>query len=318
MSHEVESMAYTNELPWHGLGFKVDNKQTVDGMLKAAKLNWSVEKRPLFIQENIDEDIKRGYEEVPGKFALTRDSDNRVLDIVGSQYTPIQNHEAFKFFKEFVEAGSAHLETAGSLRGGQMVWGLANLNASFKLRGNDEVKGYLLVVAPHMAGKSFITKFTTVRVVCNNTLTLALRNSSGGEFRMAHRSSLTDTVIERAKETLGIAREQVSEFEATAKKLQKLKFTRYEVAELLAPVFQPSLEDFKDDSLWSPKMKVLMDALVHAPGAQPDNGWGILNAASYYSSHIASRTADKRLTNAWMGRTGVQVEKVLESLLKIA
>lgn len=318
MSHEIETMAFTNQVPWHGLGYKVDNKQTVEGMLKAAKLDWTVGKRPLFIQENIDEDITRGYESVDGHFALTRDSDNKVLDIVGRQYTPIQNHEAFKFFKEFVEAGSAYLETAGSLRGGQMVWGLANLNASFKLKGEDEVKGYLLVVAPHMAGKSFITKFTTVRVVCNNTLTLALRSSNGGEFRMAHRTSLTDTVIERAKETLGIAREQVSEFEATAKKLQKIKLTRYEAVELLAPVFQPDLVDFKDSSAWTPKMKVLMDALENAPGAQPDNGWGLLNAASYYSSHIASRTADKRLTNAWMGRTGVQVEKVLESLLEIA
>lgn len=310
MSHEVETMAYTNEVPWHGLGFNVEKAPSVPKMLKAAKLDWAVEKRPLFTHNASGEDIT-----LDKHFALTRDSDDKVLDVVGRQYTPIQNADAFEFFKEFVEAGSAHMETAGSLRGGQMVWGLANLNAGFKLKGNDEVKGYLLVMAPHVAGKSFLVKFTTVRVVCNNTLTLALRDK-GSEFRMPHRKAFDADMVEKAKEALGIARDQVSEFHENAKKLQKMKVSEKEAISFLAPIYQP--EYLKATDELSPRMKVLLDVMNNAPGAQPDNAWGVLNAVTYYADHVASRTPDKRLTNAWIGRTANQKEKVLASLLDAA
>src|SRR4051812_2141958 len=125
MSHQVESVAYTNEVPWYGFGFKVDGNQTVKQMLKAAKLDWRVERTPLFIEGR--------KEPVEGFAALVRDKDNAVFDIVGAQYKPVQNEQAFDFFNEFVKAGKASMETAGSLRGGRIVWGLAALKQSFTL-----------------------------------------------------------------------------------------------------------------------------------------------------------------------------------------
>lgn len=309
MSHEIETMAYTNEVPWHGLGFKVDNKQTVDSMMKAAKIDWKVEKQKMYLANGT---------EVNDNYALVRDSDSRVLDVVGNVYKPAQNADTFKFFKEYVEAGDAYMETAGSLRNGQFVWGLANLNATFKLKGDDQVKGYLLLMSPHKQGKSLIARFTTVRVVCNNTLTLALREG-GSEFRMSHRTDFNEAMIEKAKDTLGIARDQMAEFAKTAEKLSKMKFKREEVIEIFAPIYQPNaaIEDLRNDfeTEGSALMKRMMDVLERAPGAQPDNGWGVLNAVTYYSDHIASRTSDKRLTNAWIGKTANQKEAVLEALI---
>lgn len=320
MSHQVETMAYTNEVPWHGLGTYIEKAPTVEKMLKLAKLDWEVERRDIFhLTHNGQDEVTK----VDDFAALVRSSDNKVLDVVGSRYIPAQNKDVFAFFKEFVEAGSATLETAGSLKGGRYVWGLADLKTSFKLRGNDQVKGYLLVASPHEQGKSLVIKFTSVRVVCNNTLTLAL--GSGGtesSFRMTHRTKFDETMIERAKETLGIAREQLGEFERNAKTLQKLKLTREDAIRILAPVYQPGME-IKDlisdfDKWAAPKLKAVIDANDKAPGAQPDNGWGVINAVTYFSDHIASRSADARLTNAWMGRTARQKERVLNDLLNMA
>src|SRR5690606_3447487 len=108
----------------HGLGKQVSGDLTPAQMVKAASLDWTVSKRRLYMQGLTDKDDDLV---VPGFFALTRDSDSKVLDIVGPQYVPTQNIEAFSFFDNFVKAGGATMETAGSLRGGKMVWGLAKL-----------------------------------------------------------------------------------------------------------------------------------------------------------------------------------------------
>ena len=254
-------------------------------------------------------------------FALVRDSDGSCLDVVGKTYTPVQNREAFEFFTEFVEAGNATMETAGSLRGGRYVWGLANLGVGFKLRNDDQVNGYLLVAAPHEAGKSFLIKFTAVRVVCQNTLSLAL-SQGGTEFRMAHRRQFDNKMVEVAKDTLGIARDQVGELEKNARILQKMKMTRDDTIRVLAPIYQPQI-DMKEllvdfDANAAPRMKALIDINDRAPGAEPDTAWGTLNAVTYYADHVASRGADKRLTNAWFGKTANQKVRVLDALLQRA
>lgn len=318
MSHNVETMAYTNEVPWHGLGHALKQAPTVEGMLKAAKIDWTVSKRPLSACFHEDRVNGKTFP-VTSHFALTRDSDNRVLDVVGRSYVPTQNEEAFKFFKEFVESGRAKMETAGSLQHGRYVWGLANLNQQFLAQAGDKVRGYLLLLIPHKQGKSLLAKVTSVRVVCNNTLCAALGEGGKPTFRLIHRHEFDETMMERAKETLGLARENFGAFEAVAKKLVKMKVSDDDTIRILAPVFQPKtdLEDLVRDyeNLVGPRLEAVMECLTHAPGAQPNTGWGILNAATYWADHVASRTPDKRLTNAWLGKTAAQKQRVLDALL---
>jgi phage/plasmid-like protein (TIGR03299 family) len=322
MAHLVETMAYTNEVPWHGLGFsRPEGFKNVKQLIKDAKLDWTVDRTPMYLADNTPRLGDPIQQEVPGFAALVRSSDRKVLDVVGSQYKPVQNHEAFEFFTEFVEAGGAKMETAGSLRGGKYVWGLANLNASFKLRGDDRVNGYLLVGCPHEQGKSLLIKFTSVRVVCNNTLTLAL-GREGNEWRMSHRMAFDSTTMGKAKEALGIAKDQLGEFERNARILQKINISKSDAIKILAGVFAPDAElapmitDF--DANGTPRLKSLIGAYNDAPGAQPGNGWGLLNAVTYYADHMASRTSDKRLSNAWLGRTAQQKTKMLDTLLQMA
>jgi phage/plasmid-like protein (TIGR03299 family) len=311
MPAAVETMAYTNEVPWHGIGtYRENGWKNVKDLCRDAGIAWRVERQPIFANGK----------EIPGFAALVRDSDNTVFDVVGSRYIPVQNEEAFEFFTEFVKAGDATLETAGSLRGGRYVWGLAKLNAEFTLRGNDQVKGFLLVGLPHEQGKAALFKSTAVRVVCQNTLALALKDS-GAVFKIHHRTTFDNNTILRAKETMGLARERIGDFERNARKLQKLSVSDQDTVRLLAKIYQPEvdvnllLKDFDNEA--SPKMKQMMDILVNAPGAQPGNGWGLLNAVTYYSDHVASRTVDRRLSNAWMGKTARQKEEMLDNLLEM-
>lgn len=323
MAHAVETMAYTNEVPWHGLGQYIEKAPDVDTMLKVAGLDWTVDREPIFVK------VGKKTVEVEGFAALKRNTDDKVLDIVGSRWQPTQNVDVFEFFREFVEEGGATMETAGSLKGGRLVWGLASLNSKFKLRNNDLVKGYLLAVAPHEHGKSLVYKFTSVRAVCNNTVTLALREKGQPEFRMTHRTIFDAEAMTEAKKALGIAREQLDEFEDNAKRLQKTKMTEKDAIRVLAGEFQRNLGNGKDqvtidrllsdfDGLAMPTLKTVMHAYEHAPGAQPGNAWGVLNAATYYVDHLASRTADKRLEKAWLGKGAGQKERVLAELLDLS
>jgi phage/plasmid-like protein (TIGR03299 family) len=279
-------------------------------MMKAAGIDWKVEKKPVFTQ------LPDGnYAQVDDRYALTRSTDNRVLDLCGKAYVPHQNADLFKFFKEYVEAGSAYLETAGSLRNGEMVWGLANLNDSFKLNKKDEVKGYLLVLAPHVVGKSSIAKLTTVRVVCNNTLDIALRDSTQPTFKLPHRSHMTDDIIQQAKEQMGIARDSLHAFHQTAKDLHSLKLSVPEMNYAVSSIFDD--EPTKKADALSRTSTLLLDINKHAPGqdlADPSSAWGLLNAVTYWADHIASRTQDKRLQNAWLGKTNKKKQAMLAYL----
>jgi phage/plasmid-like protein (TIGR03299 family) len=313
MSHNVETMAYTNEVPWHGLGTYIEKAPTVKEMIKRAGLTWKVEKRPMTIT---DTDIG-----VPDFFALTRTSDDFVLEVVGPRYIPSQIADVFEFFTDFVKEGKATMETAGSLDHGRYVWGLARLNHDFTLPGKDKVKGYLLVACPFKQGKSLLMGTTAVRVVCQNTYNMAMGDIAS-MFRMNHRNEFNGDMIKKAREVLGLAHDNMTIFEENAKKLLKIKMNKQDTIKILAPVYAPEVElaallkDFNENA--TPKIARVMDINMNAPGADPTNAWGVFNAVTYFSDHVASRTPDKRLTNAWMGKTAGHKERVLEALLELA
>ena len=308
MSHEIETMAFAHETPWHGLGVRVDGSASVDQMIAAAGLDWTVSKRKMFAE---------GAGEVPDQFALTRDSDGKVLSVVGNRWKPVQNKDAFEFFRSFVEKGGATMETAGSLSGGKRVWGLANLNAGFELKGGDVVKGYLLLMSPHIGGQSIVGKVTSVRVVCANTMAVAMRDQSKFEKRFSH---VREFDVASAQEAMGLAREAIVEFGDMAKKLRSLKMSREEAVRILAQVYQPGEEALvvEQEDAANPSMKSVLTAYTSAPGALPGTAWGVLNAVTFHADHKAGKSADARLTSAWMGTEASRKDKVYAELVKLA
>ena len=292
MAHQVETMAYAGEVPWHGLGKQVLPDLSPEQMLYEAGLDWSVEKVPAFAEVN-------GEKVAVGKSALVRSSDSKVLDVVGDDWNPVQNAEAFGFFADFVNEGNMEMHTAGSLKGGQMVWALAKVKEeSFELFGNDRVDSYLLFSNPHMYGKSIDVRFTPIRVVCNNTLTLSLGTSSKNSVKVSHRTQFN---ADQVKETMGIASSKLNQYKEMSQFIASKRFTEDSKIEYLEKLF-PVLGEAKRKQRSKGAAGVL-DILDTQPGAEYGEGtfWQLFNGVTYYVDHEMGRNADNRMSAAWFG-----------------
>ncbi len=327
MSHKVETMAYANEKPWHGLGFQVSNKLSVEQMLAAAKIDWTVSKQKLYLNGEHDNRL------VDGTYALMRDTDKSVLSIVGEVYKPVQNAESMDFFQKFVEAGKMNMETAGSLWGGRYVWGLARVGKDIKILGKDEIRGYLLLSSPHVHGKSMVIQFTPIRVVCWNTIRMALGEKlkgNGSAFRMPHSTKFDESVKQKAAEALGLATKQMEEFGEVASHLAKKKAKAEDVEQYFCDVlrFDPKKamaegKVKKDKEVKEPRMLPhLRAALEHAPGhdmvTAAGTWWGALNAVTYVVDHETSGNRDTALKNAWFGHKAEIKSRALDLVMAAA
>lgn len=323
MSHKHESSAYKGERPWHGLGETLTGQESLEDAARIAGVDWTVEKRPLFTcaVDDAGRAIMPAALGVSGRFALVRNRDNTILDIVGKRYVPTQNLQALEFFREFLHAGDIELETLGSLDNGRYVWGLGRLAHTFDVRQGDTVRSYVLICAPHVEGKALSIRYTSVRVVCWNTLTAALQNANG--FRMCHRREFDARMIAKAKETLGLAAERAQEFEQTARKLAAITLSDADMLRIALEITGKASDKLDVQALLNSEKETavplvarrIMESYHSAPGAAPGTAWGALNAVTHYADHVASRTTDARLTQAWMGRTAAMKQQALDLLL---
>jgi phage/plasmid-like protein (TIGR03299 family) len=309
MAHEIEmvngvaQMAYAGELPWHGLGSQVSDDISTDGMMEAAGLDWSVTKQPMYYMDDLGE-----MGEVPGKSALVRSSDNKVMDIVGQDWNPVQNAEAFEFFREFVDSGDMKMHTAGSLKGGKMVWALAKVNDGFTIKtaqGEDSVESYLLFSNPHQYGKSIDVRFTPIRVVCNNTLTLSLNQNVDQYVRMGHQRPFN---AEDAMATLGMAHQKLETYKEAAEYLCQKSYTSEQMVDYFNQVF-PSAS-----SRDSNKSREAQEVMHTQAGANLGEGtfWQLFNTVTYMTDHTLGRNADTRLQSSWYGQNQNVKKKALE------
>jgi len=319
MAHEVETMAYRNEVPWHGLGTFVPQNASLDEMMELGRVAWNVELQKMYTLDDIP---------VPNHRAIVRCSDAKILDVVGSAYQVIQNKEALEFVKDFVESGDAHIETIGSLRGGQYVWCLASLNKDFTIGKDDRVKGYLLIIIPHKQGASIVFKFTNIRVVCNNTLQLAMKEG-GYEYRVQHNKQYRNHLND-APRVLGLSRDTLDKFEVTANKLHEKQMDDLQILGVFQKLFDPEgkieaamLKRGEKittmGSLWqndAPKrFNKVLDAYFRAPGNEQNTAWGVLNAVTYNVDHEGRGSKDSRLTSAWLGGGAALKTRALDLLV---
>ena len=166
MPKETENMFYVRETPWHGLGTNVEGSLSSREALARAGLDWNVVQKKLYTED---------WNSVPGFYANVRDSDNEVLGVVTHRYRIVQNKEAFAFTDGLLGKGVRY-ETAGSFRGGRKTWILARLPKQYRL-ADDKVIPYLVFCNSHDGSGSIKAAMTPVRVLCNNTLNLALQQA---------------------------------------------------------------------------------------------------------------------------------------------
>jgi phage/plasmid-like protein (TIGR03299 family) len=307
MAHMVETMAYAGAVPWHGLGKAVPPDLSPEQMLKAAQLDWTVQKVPAFA--TIDGNTKS-----VGVSALVRSSDSRILDVVSNDWNPLQNSEAFEFFHEYCAAGDMEMNTAGSLRDGQIVWALAKVKQSFELFKGDQIDSYLLFTNPHKFGQSIDVRFTPIRVVCNNTLTLSLNQKAERVVKKNHRTQFDASEV---KEMLGIATDKLAKYKEMASFLGAKRYTEDKLKEYFKEVF-PALGS-KGKEL-SRAATMAIDVMEIQPGAEYARGswWQAFNAVTYLTDHKLGRSSDTRLTSAWFGPNKSLKVKALEKAVEYA
>lgn len=314
MSHNVETMAFAGQVPWHGLGEKVSNDLSPMQMMQKAGVDWRVTKVPTVAMYD-GEIIETGTE------ALIRESDNRVLSpSVGENWEPIQNDEAFNFFNEFCLAGDMEMHTAGSLQDGRYVWVLAKIKESFDVLGKDQVDNYMLFSNPHVYGKSANIRMTPVRVVCNNTLNMSMNMESVNEAVINHRTKFN---AEKAKETMGLAHEKFEQYKDAANFLATKRYTQDNLVTFLNTVFPAAntkrkiVTEVKDLSTTAKKTLEVMDT---QPGAHyaPGTFWNALNAVTFMTDHQLGRTADARMKSAWFGVNQSRKLKAVNTALEMA
>jgi len=324
MSHDLEmkngkaQMAYVGQVPWHGLGIKVEEGATPSELLKAAGLDWTVSRRDMFAgiapADPLNVSSPADAMHTPGFAVLMRDSDNTSFGPCGPRYTPVQNEEAFDFFQKFCDMGKMKMETAGSLKDGQHIWALAKLEKEFKLPGSDEVHGYLLFSVRHKWGASNIIRLTPIRVVCNNTIQVALREGRGSNgFEMPHVRAFDEVVRTKAEEAVGLSEEGMTKFEDAAQfmaskpakheNLEKFILELNHPKEFKKRVLKENWVDVQED--FNKASDLMLELVETSPGANLKSAkgtwWGAVNAVTYAVDHELGNERDTALYNAWFG-----------------
>lgn len=313
MSHELEmvnneaAMAYVGSAPWHKLGTEVADDLSVPEFMEAAKINWEVEKQPMTY--SVDNEVR----EVNGKKALVRSTDGQFLSVVGDSWHPCQNTEAFSVFEPYVEKGLISMETAGSLKDGKVVWGLAKVNNSFDIFKGDVIDSYLLIMNPHRAGKTILMQSTPVRVVCNNTLTLSLSSATKIFSKQSHRQAFDPELF---TDVLDEARLQMDDYKEAAEFLGSKNYRPNDAEAFMSKLF-PTREDAKRENR---AYNRAMEVIDTQPGADfaPGTYWNLFNAATYIADHELGRSEENRFLSTHTGNGRALKQKAMNLALEMS
>jgi len=290
MAANVETMFSVREKPWHGLGTIVQDAPNSAEAIRLAGLDWAVIPKPLFIDGN--------PEPIEGLVANTRSSDNSVLGVVTPKYKAVQNVEAFDFVDALIDNGDVRYETAGALQNGKKVWMLGKLNQSSKILG-DEVEQYVVFSNSHDGKGAIQIAVTPIRVVCQNTLNLALNNASR-MWSTRHMGNMQEKLIQ-AQNVLNRTKVYMEALSETAEGLSQYSLRRGEIEMILDAMF-PIEEDATDrvrNNKDQCKEEIL--TLCSAPDLQKfgsNNAWTFVNAVADWVDHRIPQRASVKFAES--------------------
>jgi len=273
MSANVETMMYVREVPWHGLGTRVEVAPTSREALELAGLDWTIDSMPIF--DAMGNEIK-GYK------ANTRSTDKSVMGIVSSKYQIVQNSEAFDFTDNLVGEGITY-ETAGSLRGGRQIWLLGKMPERYI--AGDKFEPYICFCNTHDGTGAVRACMTPVRVVCNNTLNMALEGAKRA-WSTPHRGNV-QAKLEEARQTLELADKYLVKLDEEADRLANAKMTEGEMHDVLDKMFvlPDEATDRQKKTAQDAKDQIIICTLRPDVAQFLNTKWGFLNAVSDYVGH---------------------------------
>jgi phage/plasmid-like protein (TIGR03299 family) len=332
------SFVSKKELPWHGLGTIVQDSLTSEQAMILGGLDFEVEKRSLYVpgkdfsieeakqhkriqRRLVTEDDKavakyNNLVKFKSQFATVRTDNDYPLGIVGNKYTIVQNREAFEFFDSIVQDGIAEYETAGALGNGEVVFISAKVTESMTIH-TDKIDKYLLISLSHDGSSSISVAYTPIRVVCNNTLTLALQNNVN-KVQIRHTASAQDR-LQAAKETLGLIDYGDKSHTEYFNRLLDIHVTEGQVIELFSKAYSIKL----DDDLSTRGKNILetsLDYYYKGLGQKEyvGTGWGAYNAVTGYLQNVKNYTdEDNRFKSTLMSTQQTIRNKVVDSLFEL-
>lgn len=303
MAHELTitngkaEMAFVGETPWHGLGQELREDATIEDWQFQAGMDWTINSAPVNY-------VAGGNNQTfTGQNVLYRSDNHLPLAVVSNRYKPVQPKEVLEFFRDLVAENGFKIHTAGTLRGGKRMWALAETGKYGEVCKDDGVGGFLLLSTSCDRTLATTARFTTVRVVCNNTLTVAV-NDDAHKVSFSHIQHFNHEVV---KAKLCSAVESFGAFMEMAKLLQKQKLSLNQasliVKQLVAPVSQIKREEYDlQNNRAYQKIMALFDQEAKGVELVGHTKWGMLNAVTEYVDHFnPSRNQDARLDSAWFG-----------------
>lgn len=312
MAHLVEQMAYVGQTPWHGLGNQLASRQPLEVWTEQAGLDWRIKETPVrFIdgdKGHLGEILSFDDQKV-----LYRSDTQAPLSVVSQRYQVVQPREILEFYRDLTEASGFELETAGSLKGGRKIWALARTGQSGVLKDKDQTNAYVLLATACDGTMATTAQFTSVRVVCNNTLAVAL-NGQTQAVKVSHRSVFDAAAV---KQQLGITVSSWDDFMCRLKALSERKVTARETQKFLTTVFQPHPAQQYSKANERAMRKVL--SLFDGNGRGADlpsakkTAYGLLNAVTEFVDHEKrARSNDYRLDSAWFGQGATLKQRALD------
>ncbi|MFZ1547723.1 MAG: DUF932 domain-containing protein [Candidatus Nitrotoga sp.] len=322
MAHELATtndMAYIGDVPWHGLGNQLPEKQPIEVWQKSAGMDFEIRQTDVLFNAASGNGNLLNLRSNPDATVLYRSDNNEPLSVVSKRYKVVQPKDVLEFYRDLVSVGGFKLETAGILKGGKKLWALARTGQETLLPGRDKVKAYLLLATSCDGSLATTAQFTSVRVVCNNTLQMAVGESKGA-IRVPH-STLFDPAA--VKQELGLGMSSWETFMASIKALSNRPINEFEAMSYLVNVLgDPALPDNEQ-----PNQKAIQTVygLYSGEGKgsklQSANGtaWGLINGVTeYVDSHRRAKNQDYRLDSAWFGQ-GAQIKgKAFEQAMALA
>ena len=315
--HLVETMAYAGEKPWHGLGNKLTTLQPLDVWKRQAGMDWMIEESEVrYITGNHTVGAIHTF---PEQKVLYRSDTKRPLAVVSKRFQVVQPEEVLEFYRDLTEHAGFELETAGVLKEGRKFWALARTGQSTTLKGKDQVNGYLLLATACDGSLATTAQFTSVRVVCNNTLQIALGDNRGA-VKVPHRSEFNADVV---KQQLGITVAPWNRFVSKMKDLVACPVDPDSVDGLLRRMLtypgQPGQAPVVNEQAMR-SVRALYDGGGRGAQLASSRGtaWGLLNSVTeYVDHHRRARSDDHRREAAWFGQGAQFKQRAWDELVQL-
>ena len=340
MAHLIDNMAYVGQTPWHGLGNQLTQNQPIEVWAQQAGMDWRIESSNVsyMAQNERGQSIIMPYEE---QRVLYRSDTHAPLSVVSQRYQEVQPKQILEFYRDLTEQSGFELETAGMLKGGKKFWALARTGQSTALKGKDVSHGYILLATACDGSLATTAQFTNIRVVCNNTLAIALRGQSGsaGVVKVPHSTKFD---ADKVKQQLGVSVRAWDEHMYEMKQLSQRKVTQGEAAAFFDAVFNNtsmSVTDQEENIIQfyrnvanpnptkeksEPNGRAMSKAMIMFNGqgrgatlsSAKDTAYGLLCSITEFADHERrAMSTDHRLDSAWFGAGANLKQRGLEQAL---